>query len=62
MSLDFISFAETGAAPTSCNKKIDLDCNGRIESWETANEIPRIIFGTFGTMLSLSSLYIVLAN
>merc|ERR1711865_130090 len=61
-SLALTSFQTNLGETTSCNRSVDLDCNGVIESWERANEIPRIVFGVFAMMFSASSLYIVLAN
>jgi len=54
--------ASPAATPYNCNRNIDLNCDGKIESWEKADDIPRIVFGTFAMILWAHSLYTVLAN
>jgi len=51
-----------GAYDKACNKEVDLNCDGKVESWEKANDIPRIIFGGAATLLTGHALYTVLAN
>jgi hypothetical protein len=57
----------TTAAPflgqtTTCNKLVDLDCNGVIESWERADDFPRIVYGLFSLVFSMSGTYIIGIN
>lgn len=57
----------TTAAPflgqtTTCNKLVDLDCNGVIESWEKADDFPRIVHGLFSLVFSASATYIIVIN
>jgi len=57
--------SSTNTTPTAsyvCNRNIDLNCDGKIESWEKADDIPRIVFGTFSMILWAHSLYTVLVN
>jgi len=73
MSLDLINFSSSPftalsnpGSPTlangKCNKDVDLNCDGKIESWEKANDIPRIVFGVSSLLLTGHALYVVLAN
>jgi hypothetical protein len=57
----------TTAAPflgqtTTCNKLVDLDCNGVIESWERVDDFPRIVYGLFSLVFSMSGTYIIGIN
>lgn len=47
---------------TTCNKLVDLDCNGVIESWERANDFPRIVHGLSSLVFSMSATYIIGIN
>jgi len=67
MSIDFNTINLASATDVStgkyvCNPKVDFDCNGKIESWEKVNDVPRVIFGAMGMIITALSLYSLLAN
>jgi len=67
MSIDFNTINLASATDVSqgkyvCNPKVDFDCNGKIESWEKVNEVPRVIFGAMSMIIFALSMYSTFAN
>lgn len=52
----------SNSGTNDCLNKSDLNCDGTVESWESSNDIPRIVFGTFSMMMIMQALYIVIGN
>jgi hypothetical protein len=42
-----------------CNRAVDLNCDGVIESWERADDFPRLVFGVVSLWFTASAMYII---